>query len=63
MKYHPAFRLKVFNYLEDLRRSGDHNMFSVRPYVAAVFDVNKTEAGNLLSMYMEGTLVENIVKR
>ena len=62
-KNHPAFRLKVFNYLEELRKSGDHNMFGVRPYLASVFHLSKTEASNLLAMYMEGTLVENKVKQ
>ena len=38
-------------------------MFGVRPYLMAVFDLDKHRAGRLLSMYMEGTLVENVVKR
>jgi hypothetical protein len=63
MSYHPSLKLKVYNYLESLRQSGEHNMFGVRPYVAAAFDVSKKEAGDLLAMYMEGTLVENVVKQ
>mgnify|MGYP001588695824 FL=1 len=61
--FHPKVRLEVFNYLESLRQSGEHNMFGVRPYLVAVFDLDKHKAGKLLSMYMEGTLVENVVKR
>ena len=61
--FHPKVKLEAFNYLEKLKRSGEHNMFSVRPYLMAVFDLDKHRAGRLLSMYMEGTLVENVVKR
>ena len=38
-------------------------MFGMRPHIQAAFDVSKEEAGKLLSLYMAGNLVENVVKR
>ena len=63
MTYHPSFKLKLFNYLETVRQSGEYNMFGMRPHIQAAFDVSKKEAGKLLSLYMAGNLVENVVKR
>ena len=56
---HPRLRLQVYNYLNELRESGDINMFGARPYVADEFEVDKKTAGDLLSMWMEGSLYNN----
>ena len=55
-KYHPYFRLKVFNFLNDLRDSGEVNMYGARPYLVDEFDLDKKDSSELLSMYMEGSL-------
>ena len=40
-------------YLEELRRSGETNMYGARPYLQDEFDLDKREAGKILSEWME----------
>ena len=40
-------------YLDELRESGVTNMFGARPYVEQAFDVSKSDAGTILSYWME----------
>lgn len=42
----------IFNYLEDLRESGQTNMFGAAPYIAEAFDLNKYQAREILSEWM-----------
>ncbi len=40
-------------YLDDLRASGDTNMFGARPYLQAAFpELDKNEAGDVLQQWM-----------
>ena len=41
------------NYLDDLRDSGDTNMFGAGAYLAAVFNINKNDARAILKYWME----------
>lgn len=44
---------EVFNYLNELRESGDTNMFGARPYVMAEFPyLSPNEAKEILSLWM-----------
>jgi len=40
-------------YLDDLRDSGETNMFGAGPYVEATFDLNKKEARSIVKYWME----------
>lgn len=42
----------IFDYLEDLKESGQINMFGAAPYIAEVFDLNKRQAREILSEWM-----------
>lgn len=46
------FEKKVFIYLNELRKSGETNMFGARPYIVSQFSVNRDEAATLLSLWM-----------
>lgn len=43
---------EVFDYLNNLRKSGITNMFGASPYIVSSFEVSKTEANNILSKWM-----------
>ena len=43
---------KVFNFLNELRCSGEVNMFGSRPYITEVFDLNKHKSSELLYLWM-----------
>ena len=43
----------VCEYLNDLRESGETNMFGARPYVEEEFGLSKPEAGRILSLWMK----------
>ena len=40
-------------YLDELRDSGDTNMFGARPYLAVEFGLSKNEAREILSYWMK----------
>jgi hypothetical protein len=42
----------IFEYLDELRESGETNMFGARPYLVRRFDLNPSEAGKVLSEWM-----------
>ena len=43
---------KYWIYLENLRRSGEINMFGARPYLEAAFGLSKQEAIKILADWM-----------
>lgn len=44
---------EVFQYLNELRESGDTNMFGARPYITAEFpDLGSAEAKRILVLWM-----------
>lgn len=43
----------VFNYLEDLRESGDTNMFGAVPYIQEQFQIDKYVAKKFLLDWIE----------
>ena len=45
---------EMYDYLEELRQSGDTNMFGASPYLAEEFGISKIEARNILSDWMRG---------
>lgn len=51
----------IFDYLEDLRESGQINMFGATPYVAEAFGINKYQAREILSEWMNN--YESMEKR
>jgi hypothetical protein len=42
-----------FNYLETLRQSGITNMYGAAPYLAEAFCISKTDARNILNLWMK----------
>jgi len=44
---------EMLEYLDDLRESGVTNMFGARPYVQEAFGMKASEAGKVLSYWME----------
>jgi len=40
-------------YLDELRESGDTNMFGAAPFVVAKFGIDKTVARNIVKYWME----------
>ena len=44
---------QVLNYLNGLRISGITNMFGARPYIIEMFEMDRTEAGRLLALWMQ----------
>lgn len=42
----------IFNYLEDLRESGQTNMFGAAPYISEEFALNKYQAREILAEWM-----------
>ena len=47
------FKEEVFDYLDELRESGETNMFGSPAYVEAEFDVDRETARSLVSEWME----------
>ena len=44
---------KHFDYLEELRQSGDTNMFGASPYLQHAFGLDRKEASAVLSKWMK----------
>ena len=53
MDKYTDFEIECFDYLEDLRQSGVTNMFGARPYLMGAFNLDKREAGRILSLWMQ----------
>lgn len=47
------FEKEVFNYLNDLRDSGETNMFGAGSYVRDEFNLDKRESQRLVSLWMK----------
>jgi hypothetical protein len=45
---------EMYDYLEELRQSGDTNMYGASPYLAAEFDLDATEARAICIDWMNG---------
>jgi|TARA_R110000824_G_C14956282_1_gene651506 hypothetical protein len=43
---------EYFDYLDELRLSGETNMFGAAPYLQATFGIDKKEARNILQEWM-----------
>tara|TARA_R110000824_G_scaffold65022_1_gene169696 strand:- start:12591 stop:12818 length:228 start_codon:yes stop_codon:yes gene_type:complete len=43
----------VFNYLDDLKESGETNMFGATPYIMETFEINKSMSKQFLTDWME----------
>ena len=44
---------EVFLYLDELRQSGETNMFGAVPYLVEKFEMSKKEARDMLSLWMK----------
>ena len=45
--------VEIFTYLNELRESGVTNMYGAGSYLVSEFDMDKYEASNLLSKWMD----------
>ena len=52
-KLNLAYNTAYYQYLEDLRASGDTNMYGAAPYLQRDFGLKKGEARDVLSSWME----------
>lgn len=43
----------MFNFLEELRKSGQINMFGAAPYLQEMFDLNRYEARDIVLEWMQ----------
>jgi len=48
-----ALKREIFEYLDELRDSGEVNMFGAAPYVASEFFLSKQDARQVLLEWME----------
>lgn len=55
MDMRPATKreMEVFEYLNDLRESGQTNMFGAQPYIIQNFPVDQKESKRLLLLWMD----------
>jgi hypothetical protein len=44
---------EMLEFLDELRESGETNMFGARPYLMDAFDMDKKDAASILSYWME----------
>ena len=44
---------EVFLYIEELRESGETNMFGVAPYIQERFQMSRKDARDILSLWMK----------
>lgn len=49
-----ALKREIFEYLDELRDSGEVNMFGAAPYVAENFFISKQDARQVLLEWMKG---------
>jgi len=50
---------EYFTFLDDLRESGEINMFGAPQVLVEVFDLNKYEARDIVSEWMKNFSVDN----
>lgn len=55
--------LEVREFLDDLRESGQINMFGAAPYLRDAFDISKSEAREFVTQYMKKGLRDNDTTR
>lgn len=53
MEKYTEQQIEYFKYLEELRKSGETNMFGAAPYLAKEFGIDKRTARNILAEWME----------
>ena len=53
MDFDTAEMVEFFEYLDELRASGETNMFGARPYLADEFQIGSHDAGRVLSAWMQ----------
>lgn len=53
MEKYTEQQIEYFKYLEELRKSGETNMFGAAPYLAKEFGIDKRTAQNILAEWME----------
>lgn len=53
MEKYTEQQIEYFKYLEELRKSGETNMFGAAPYLAKEFGINNSTARNILAEWME----------
>ena len=51
--YLSHYENEVFLYLDELRQSGETNMFGAAPYLVERFEMSKEEARDMLSLWMK----------
>lgn len=49
----PQYLEEVLQYLDELRASGETNMFGARPYLQKEFEMTKQQATKFLSFWMQ----------
>ncbi len=47
------YDIKYYDYLDELRASGDTNMYGAGAYLEAEFDLEKKESANILTDWMD----------
>ena len=52
-QYESEFEQEVFEYLDELRESGDTNMYGAGPWIQDEFYLDKREARAMLSKWMK----------
>jgi len=53
---HPLLKLQMYNWLMQLRDTGEVNMFGVRGDMVDEWNINRKQANELLSMFHSGEL-------
>lgn len=53
MEKYTKQQIEYFKYLEELRKSGETNMFGAVPYLAKEFGIDNRTARNILAEWME----------
>ena len=51
--YLSHYENEVFLYLDELRQSGETNMFGAAPYLVERFEMSREEARDMLSLWMK----------
>lgn len=52
MKIFTTLEISIFEYLNELRRSGVTNMFGATPYIIEEFNISEEDAKNSLKTWM-----------
>ena len=52
----PELRRDIYDFLIDLRNTGEVNMFGASPYIQEEFELDKYQSREILNRFMNGTL-------